>query len=88
MASDEVASLQGPVEKIDGKLTLRIPLEAGGDRFVACSQGISEVKDGCLVIVIQEWLAGLLRIEDGDLVSIDNANGKFNVRPVNPRPAQ
>jgi hypothetical protein len=27
----------------------------------------------------------MLRIEEGDLVSIDNANGKFNIRPVNAR---
>jgi hypothetical protein len=85
---DNVASLQGPVESIDGKLMLRIPLRAGGDEFLECSRGISEVKDGCLCITIQEWLAGMLRIEAGDLVSIDNANGKFNIRPVNSRPVQ
>lgn len=85
---DEVASLQGPVEKIDGKLVLRIPLEAGGAEFVACSRGISEVKDGYLVVEIKEWLAGMLRIEAGDLVHVDNSNGKFNITPVNPRPVQ
>ncbi|HKQ86274.1 MAG TPA: hypothetical protein VJS43_05810 [Candidatus Acidoferrales bacterium] len=85
---DSVASLQGPVEKVDGKLTLRIPLSAGGDQFVECSRGISEVKDGCLCVTIQEWLAGMLRVEEGDIVSIDNANGKFNIHPVNPRPIQ
>jgi hypothetical protein len=85
---DEAASLQGPVEKIDGKLVLRIPLAAGGDEFVACSRGISEVKDGYLIVEIQEWLAGMLRIEEGDLVSVTNANGKFNITPVNPRPVQ
>jgi len=47
---DDVASLQGSVEKIDGKLVLRIPLEAGGDQFVQCSRGISEVKDGNLIV--------------------------------------
>lgn len=85
---DGIASLQGPVEKIDGKLVLRIPLEAGGDEFVGCSRGISEVKDGFLVVEIKEWLAGMLRIEAGDLVHVDNRNGKFNITPVNPRPVQ
>jgi hypothetical protein len=85
---DEVASLQGPVEKSDGKLVLRIPLEAGGDQFLECSRGISEVKDGYLIVEIKEWLASLLRIEEGDLVSVDNANGKFNITSVNPRPVQ
>jgi len=85
---DDFASLQGPVEKVDGNLVLRIPLAAGGEEFVECSRGISEVKDGFLVIEIKEWLAGMLRIEEGDLVSVNNADGKFNITPVDPRPVQ
>jgi hypothetical protein len=85
---DDVTSLQGPVQKLDGKLTLLIPLEAGGDQLIECSRGISEVQGEFLKIVISEWLAGLLRIEEGDLVHVDNANGKFNIHPVNPRPVQ
>jgi len=85
---DDVSSLQGPVEKSDGKLVLRIPLEAGGSQFIECSRGISEIEEGYLKIVIPEWLAGMLRIEEGTLVSVDNANGKFNIHPVNPKPFQ
>jgi hypothetical protein len=81
-------SLEGPVEKIDGALVLRIPLEAGGDQLIECSRGISELKDGFLVVEIKEWLAGMLRIEEGDRVSVSNAGGKFNITPVNPRPMQ
>jgi hypothetical protein len=85
---DGFASLQGPVEKVDGNLVLRIPLAAGGDEFVECSRGVSEIKDGYLVIEIKQWLAGVLRIEQGDLVSVNNADGKLNITPVNPRPVQ
>jgi hypothetical protein len=85
---DDVTSLQGPIEKIDGKLTLLIPLEAGGDQLIECSRGISEIKGGYLKITIPEWLSGMLRIEAGSLVSVDNANGKFNIHPVNPSPLQ
>jgi hypothetical protein len=85
---DDLASLQGPVEKVDGNLVLRIPLAGGGDEFVECSRGISEVKDEFLVIEIKEWLAGVLRIEEGDVVSVNNADGKFNILPVNPRSVQ
>ncbi len=85
---DGFASLQGPVEKVDGNLVLRIPLAAGGDEFVDCSRGVSEIKDGYLVIEIKQWLAGVLRIEEGDLVSVNNADGKLNITPVNPRPVQ
>jgi len=85
---DDVFSLQGPVEKVDGKLTLMIPLEAGGNQFIECSRGISEIQREFLKIIIPEWLAGMLRIEEGDLVSIDNGNGKLSITPVNPRPLQ
>jgi hypothetical protein len=83
---DEIFALSGPVELVDGKLTLRIPLEAGGDQLIECSRGISEIEGEYLKIVIPEWLAGTLRIEAGDIVSVDNENAKFNIRPVNPRP--
>jgi hypothetical protein len=83
--SEDVVSLQGPVERIDGRLVLRIPLDAGGDQLAHCARGVSEVQGQYLTIVIQEWLAGLLRIEEGDLVIVDNANGKFNIQPVNAR---
>jgi hypothetical protein len=89
--ADDVLTLEGPVERVDGKLTLVIPLHEGGDKFLECCRGISEVRDNSLRdnslrITIPEWLSGMLRIEDGDLVTIDNANGKFNIRPVNARP--
>jgi hypothetical protein len=84
----EVTSLQGPVEKIDGKLTLLIPLEAGGDQFIECSRGIAEVEGENLRVTIPEWLAGMLRIEEGSWVSVDNANGKFNIHALNPQAEQ
>ncbi len=80
--------LSGPVEKINGELILRIPLEAGGENLIDCSKGISRVDGGYLTIVIPEWLAGTLRIEEGSLVSVDNENGKFNIRPINPAALQ
>jgi hypothetical protein len=85
---NEVTTLQGPVEKIDGKLALRIPLEAGGDQFIDCTRRISQVDSQFLIIFIPEWLAGSLRIEEGSVVSVDNANAKFNVRPIEPLPVQ
>jgi len=85
---NEITSLQGPVEKIDGKLTIMIPLEAGGDQLIACSRGISEIQGDYLKVTIPEWLSGILRIEEGSLMSVNNANGKFNIVPVNPAPLQ
>lgn len=85
---NELVSLQGPVEKVNGKLTLLIPLKAGGNELINCCRSISEVQGEHLKIFIPDRLAGMLRIEDGDLVSVNNANGKFNIHPVNPHPIQ
>lgn len=82
----DVVSLEGPVLKRDGQLMVLIPLDAGGEDFVECSREISELHGGCLKIVIPEWLAGMLRIEEGDLVTISNANGKFGIWASEPRP--
>ena len=76
---ENVTSLQGPVEKIDGKLVLLIPLSAGGDEFIDCSKGIPELHGEYLKMVIPEWLAGMLRIEEGSVVSVDNKDGKLNI---------
>jgi hypothetical protein len=88
MNEDDITSLQGPVEKIDDKLVLRIPLEAGGSEFIECSRGISEIEGDYLKITIPEWLAGMLRIHEGILVSVDNRDGKCNIHPINPLPLQ
>jgi len=84
----ELISIQGPVEKVDGQLALLIPLSAGGDQLIDCSRGVSEVQGEILKIVIQGWLAGMLRIEEGDLVVVSNRDGKLHIHPVNPRPVQ
>jgi hypothetical protein len=85
---DDLISLQGPVERIEGKLVLRIPLEAGGSELIACSRGISEVEGDYLKIAIPEWLSGMLRIDAGSLVSVDNKDGKCNIHSVDPLPLQ
>jgi hypothetical protein len=75
---DEV-SIEGPVEYIDGELTLRIPLAAGGDRLAPLARGIGVVDRDCLIVVIQPWLATKLDIAAGSLVVVDNNNGRFNI---------
>ena len=84
----DVFSLQGPLQKEDNKLVLRIPMEAGASNFLECSRGIAEIDGEYLKIVIPEWLAGMLRINEGSVVSVDNANGKLNIHPLDPKPLQ
>lgn len=78
----EITSLQGPVESIDGKLMLRIPLNAGGAELVECSRGIGRTDEGFLSVVIQPWLATTLNIHEGSIVAVDNRDGKFNIHPI------
>ena len=77
----EETSLQGPVLMVNGQLTLMIPLEDGGAEVTDCSRGISEVAGPCLKIAIPEWLAGVLRIDEGDIVSVSNWDGKLRIEP-------
>jgi hypothetical protein len=74
-------SLEGRVLKVMGELMLLIPLADGGSEMVESSRGISEVQGEFLKIVIPEWLAGVLRIEEGDLVCVQS-DGKLHIRAL------
>lgn len=79
MKMEEKISLEGPVELVDGKLMVRIPLSDGGDKLAALAIGIGQVDGEYLNVVIQPWLAQKLRIEAGSLVIVGNNNGKFTI---------
>ena len=83
---NEVMSLEGPVLKVKDELMVLIPLAYGGSQLVECSRGISEVQGEFLKIVIPEWLAGMLRIEEGDLICVHNTGGQFHINATSPRP--
>lgn len=84
----EEMSLQGPVLKVNGKLTLMIPLENGGAEVAARSRGISETEGPCVKIPIPEWLAGMLRIDEGDIVRVSNWDGKLRIEPKDAKVVQ
>ena len=81
----DVVSIGGPVEQIDGRLQLRIPLDAGGRQLVECSRGIASVDGDFLVVVIQPWLAEKLGLLPGSSVVVHNQDGKFNIQSNDPR---
>jgi len=83
---ENLMSWEGLVIKVGEELMLLIPLEGAGSELMECSRGISRVQGECVKIVIPEWLAGMLRIEEGDLVCVHNTDGKFHVQASNPRP--
>jgi antitoxin component of MazEF toxin-antitoxin module len=48
--------------------------------FEPTSPPLSQVEGELLIVVIPSWLAEKLGISDGSVVTIDNTNGKFNIR--------
>lgn len=81
-AIEGVTSVQGPVENIDGKLTLRIPLGTGGARLARAARGIATLDGEFLVIVIPESVAEGTGISYGSVVAVDNRHGRFNIARV------
>lgn len=77
--SDDYVLLEGPVQAWGENFLLQIPLVVGGDKLAPYAKGIGEVRDGYLVITILPWLAEKLNIGDGNLVVVDNADGKLNI---------
>ncbi len=77
-----VTSLEGPVESIDGELTLRIPLAAGGARLKRCARSISYVDGDFLNIIIPGWLADKINISDGSIVGVGRAAQKVDQSPL------
>jgi hypothetical protein len=88
MAEAEVISLSGPVESVDGTLVLLIPLDAGGAGLIECSRGVGVVEGEFLRVEIPDWLADKLRVVKGDIVSVNNVGGKFNITPEAARPVR
>ena len=76
-------SLQGPVERRENRLVLRIPLNAGGDKLQLIAKAASFVEDGNLVVLLPEWLAQRMKIDEGSEVYIDDRWGKLNIARVN-----
>ncbi len=82
---ENAMSLEGAVLKVKGELMLLIPLAEGGSELVDCYRGISEVQGEFLKILIPEWVAGMLRIEEGDLVCVHNTDGELHINTSQPR---
>src|SRR5579862_9538185 len=76
---EDIVSLEGPLESIDGKLMLCIPLEAGGDKLAPFARGIGEIDGNFLKVIIQPWLAEELKVVAGSLVLVDNKHGQFTI---------
>ena len=76
-------SIRGPVEIRDGKFTMMIPLNVGGNELVSCTKGIAKIEGEYLRVTLPDWLIPKLGwIKNGTMVEVDNKNGQFNFSPV------
>ena len=76
-------SVQGPVERRDNRLILRIPLDAGGDKLQVVARANSFVEGDSLVVLLPDWLAQRMGIGEGSEVYLDDRWGKLNIARVN-----
>jgi hypothetical protein len=75
----ETISLEGPVELINDKLAVRIPLAVGGDQLARFAKGLGKIDGEYLNVTIPRRLAKKLKIQPDSIVSVDNRKGKFNI---------
>ena len=78
-ADPDFVSIEGPVETVDGKLVLRIPLVAGGDKLLKSAGNIGRIEGDALRVDIPAWLAQKIGLGDGAIVVVDNQGGTFNI---------
>ena len=74
-----------PIVKANGVLMLLVPLtETIGT--VKPSRNFLDAQGEFLKIVIPEWLAQMLEVKEGDFLRVSNADGEFQIQPVQLRP--
>jgi hypothetical protein len=73
-------SIKGPIEKIDGKLMLLIPLAVGGRELAECTKGIGRVEGDFLKIEVMPWMADKLGVSEGTIMAVDNSTGEFRMQ--------
>lgn len=72
-------SIRGPLESVDGKMFLLIPLEAGGSDLAESAGKIGRIEAGVLKVEILPWIAEKLDIHVGSVVTVDNLEGEFRI---------
>jgi|AmaraimetFIIA100_FD_contig_121_87551_length_5012_multi_5_in_0_out_0_2 hypothetical protein len=77
MCDEDSVDLQGPIELIEGRWLMRIPLVAGGAQLLSSTRGIGRVVADVLEIEVPAKLIKRLGLRDGQTVSVHNKGGKF-----------
>ena len=72
-------ALEGPVERLNGRLVLRVPLNAGGETLQLVARTLSYVEGRDLVVLIPDWLVERMRLAEGSAVHVDDRWGRLNI---------
>jgi len=78
---ENTAFCEWPIVKANGELMLLVPL-AESIGSVNPSGGFLDMQGKFLKIVIPGWLAEILEVGEGDFLRVSNADGDFQIRPV------
>ncbi len=79
MNGNDFVALEGPVERRGNQLVLRVPLERGGEQLKLVTKATAYEEDGRLVVVLPEWLARRMQLDEGSAVHVDNRWGRLNI---------
>ena len=78
-------TLEGPVELIDGVLSLRIPRTLAGPDVVASLHGAGRVDETSLTVRVPDAVAVDLGATPGSIVAVDIRGGDFSIAPARAR---
>jgi hypothetical protein len=81
-------SIGGPLESVNGKMLLQIPLDAGGRDLAPFAKGIGQIEGDFLVVEVLPWLAEELHVHVGSQVIVDNLEGRFRITRNDDEPIQ
>jgi hypothetical protein len=75
--NSDIVRIEGPLERVDDRWLLRIPLAVGGAQLVASTRRIGEIKGEILEIVVPDNLVRNLKLKEGQHLWVHNKDGKF-----------
>ena len=77
-----LTTLEGPVEMIDGVLSLRIPRTLAEPDLVASLHGTGQIDEMSLTVRLPDAVAVDLGLTPGSRVAVDNRGGNFSIAPA------
>ena len=76
-------SIQGPVERRDNRLVLRVPVDAGGHRLWSIANRLCVIENSDVIVLLPDWLTEQMHLEEGSEVHVDDRWGRLNIARLN-----